>query len=135
MTRYWILAGLLTALTSTPFAAAQAPAPVRLVIKPVLCVLEKTATTCSVTFDISWKSELPADYCLEDSVNPEPLHCWQRSVTGDMKHERSFSEDFAFWLTPPDRMARISEVRIEILRVGSTDRRRERRTRHVWDVL
>jgi hypothetical protein len=136
MTRHWtIVAGLLTALASTPFATAQEPAPVKLVIKPLLCVLEKTATTCSVTFDISWKSVQPADYCLGDTVNPDPLRCWQRSVTGDMKHERSFSEDFAFWLAPPAGTARISEVKIEILRVGSTDRRRERRTRHVWDVL
>jgi hypothetical protein len=26
-------------------------------------------------------------------------------------------------------------VKITVLRVGSADRRRERRTRHVWDVL
>lgn len=135
MTRHWIFSGLLTALTAASSASAQEPAPVKLVIKPVLCVLEKTATTCSVTFDISWKSEEPADYCLADSVNPDPLRCWQRSVIGDLKHERSFSEDFAFWLTPPEGMPRLSEVKIEVLRVGSTDRRRERRTRHVWDVL
>jgi hypothetical protein len=24
---------------------------------------------------------------------------------------------------------------VEVLRVGSDDRRRERRTRHIWDVL
>ncbi len=133
MTR-WLTALLAAGLFHTPAIAAD-PAPVRLVIKPLLCVLDKTATTCSVTFDISWKSAQPADYCLADSVNPDPLRCWQRSVTGDMKHERSFSDDFAFWLTPPAGGARLSEVKIEVLRVGSTDRRRERRTRHVWDVL
>jgi hypothetical protein len=26
-------------------------------------------------------------------------------------------------------------VKVEVLRVGTADRRRERRTRHVWDVL
>jgi hypothetical protein len=133
MTR-WLTALLAAGLFHTPAIAAD-PAPVRLVIKPLLCVLDKTATTCSVTFDIRWKSAQPADYCLADSVSPDPLRCWQRSVTGDMKHERSFSDDFAFWLTPPAGGARLSEVKIEVLRVGSTDRRRERRTRHVWDVL
>lgn len=135
MTRLWVIAGLLAALSSAPSSLAQELPPVKLVIKPVLCVLDKTATACSVTFDIRWTSEQPADYCLADSVNPDPLRCWQRSVIGDLKHERSFSEDFAFWLTPPDGMPRLSEVKIEVLRVGSTDRRRERRTRHVWDVL
>ena len=52
-----------------------------------------------------------------------------------MKHERGFSEDFRFWLGSPAGGERISEVKIEVLRVGSEDRRRERRTRHVWDVL
>jgi hypothetical protein len=134
MTRHWI-AGLLAGLSLTSPVIAADPAPVKLVIKPLLCVLDKTATTCSITFDIRWKSTQPSDYCLADSTKPDPLRCWQRSVTGDMKHERSFSEDFAFWLTPPAGGARLSEVKIEILRVGSNDRRRERRTRHVWDVL
>ena len=45
------------------------------------------------------------------------------------------SEDFVFWLSPPAGTERVAEAKIEVLRVGSDDRRRERRTRHVWDVL
>jgi hypothetical protein len=135
MTRRWLPSGLIAALALNAPVLAADPPPVRLVIKPLLCVLDKTATTCAITFDIRWKSVQPSEYCLGDSVNPTPLHCWQRAVTGDMKHERRFSEDFAFWLTPPAGGVRLSEVKIEVLRVGSPDRRRERRTRHVWDVL
>jgi hypothetical protein len=127
--------GLVAALALSLPSHAADPPPVKLVIKPLLCVIDKSASTCAITFDIRWKSVQPSDYCLGDSVTATPLHCWQRAVTGTMKHERRFSEDFAFWLTPPAGGARISEVKIEIMRVGSTDRRRERRTRHVWDVL
>jgi hypothetical protein len=117
-------------------ALAADPAPaVKLAIKPLLCVLDKDAEACAVTFDIRWTSDKPSEYCLHDSVSATPLHCWPLSLTGTLKHERTFSEEFGLWLTSPAGGQRLSEVKIEVLRVGSTDRRRERRTRHVWDVL
>ncbi len=139
MARVTLLAGLMASLplvvatTSTAFAAE--PPPVKLTIKPLLCVLDKEAAACSVTFDVRWNSLKPTEYCLHDSVNEAPLRCWPVAVSGEMRHERTFSEDFRFWLTPLTGGERLSEVKIEVLRVGSTDRRRERRTRHVWDVL
>jgi hypothetical protein len=130
-----LLVGLTTGIATMSPALAAEPPPVKLTIKPLLCVLEKDAATCSVTFDVRWNSIRPSEYCLHDSINAAPLRCWSLAVSGAMKHERSFSEDFRFWLTPPAGGERLSEVKIEVLRVGSTDRRRERRTRHVWDVL
>lgn len=143
MRRTLTFAGLLAGLTLTAPALAQdTPAPVKLIIKPLLCVIDKDATSCAVTFDIRWKSPSPGEYCLSDSVQATPLRCWPRSLTGEMKQERVFSEDFRYWLSlpvagasPPAGSERLSEVKIEVLRVGSNDRRRERRTRHVWDVL
>jgi hypothetical protein len=130
----WI--SLAAGLCSTSVALAADPPPAEtLVVKPLLCEVEKSADACTVTFDIRWKSVQPSEYCLNDSVKPTPLHCWPRTTSGDTKHERSFSEDFSFWLTPPTGGERVAEVKIEVLRVGSNDRRRERRTRHVWDVL
>ena len=116
-------------------STADQPAPVKLIIKPLLCVIDKDATSCAVTFDIRWKSVQPGDYCLIDSVQTTPLRCWPRALAGELRQERIFSEDFRYWLSPPAGSERLSEVKIEVLRVGSSDRRRERRTRHVWDVL
>lgn len=116
-------------------AWAADPGPVKLIIKPLLCVLDKEGASCAVTFDIRWKSARPGEYCLSDSVQPAPLRCWPRAQSGAMNQERVFSEDFQYWLSPPAGGERLSEVKIEVLRVGSTDRRRERRARHVWDVL
>jgi hypothetical protein len=124
---------LLALLFTAPGFAADPP--IKLMIKPLLCVIDKDATSCAVTFDVRWKSAQPGEYCLNDSVKPAPLHCWTRTVSGNTRHERVFSEDFSFWLAEPTGGPRLSEVKIEVLRVGSTDRRRERRTRHVWDVL
>ena len=144
MNRTLALSGLAAGLLlAAPGFAADAPAnaPVKLVIKPLLCVIDKDATSCAVTFDIRWKSPQPAEYCLSDSVQATPLRCWPRALAGEMKQERVVSEEFRYWLSPPVSGApqaggdRLSEVKIEVLRVGSNDRRRERRSRHVWDVL
>ena len=133
-----VVAGL---LWMTPVFAADPP-PVKLVIKPLLCVIDKDATACAVTFDIRWKSVQPGEFCLNDSVQTTPLRCWPRALAGEMKQQREFGEDFRYWLSlpaaglsTPAGGERLSEVKIEVLRVGSNDRRRERRTRHVWDVL
>jgi len=116
-------------------AAAADPLPVRLSVKPLLCVIDKDAVACTINFDVRWKSTLAAEYCLNDSARQAPLRCWPRADSGEHTQERVVSEDFTFWLSPPTGTERVAEAKIEVLRVGSDDRRRERRTRHVWDVL
>ncbi len=134
MTPRLTITALLASLSLTaPLLAAEPP--VKLVVKPLLCVIDKGATDCTVTFDVRWKSQQPDEYCLYDSVQTTPLRCWPRALAGAMKQERVFSEDFLYWLATPAGIERLSPVKVEVLRVGSPDRRRERRTRHVWDVL
>ena len=116
-------------------AVAADPLPVKLVVKPLLCVVDKNETACTINFDVRWKSVLPAEYCLNDSARPAPVRCWPRTDSGEHTQERVVSEDFVFWLSPPSGTDRVAEAKIEVLRVGSDDRRRERRARHVWDVL
>ena len=116
-------------------AVAADPLPVKLVVKPLLCVIDKNEAACTINFDVKWKSVLPAEYCLNDSARPAPLRCWPRADSGEHTQERVVSEDFVFWLSPPTGAERVAEAKIEVLRVGSDDRRRERRARHVWDVL
>jgi Protein of unknown function (DUF3019) len=127
----FIAGGLGVAMSAT----AADPLPVRLSVKPLLCVIDKDAAACTISFDVRWKSTLPAEYCLNDSARPTPLRCWPRVDSGEHTQERTVSEDFVFWLSPPTGTERVAEAKIEVLRVGSDDRRRERRTRHVWDVL
>jgi hypothetical protein len=120
-------------VSAAPSVAAEPP--LKMAAKPVLCVLDKDATSCRMSFDIRWKSVLAGEYCLNDSFLTAPLRCWASARTGDTRIERVVSEDFLFWLGVPAGAEHLAEVKISVLRVGSTDRRRERRTRHVWDVL
>ena len=116
--------------------AGAAEPPVKLAVKPLLCVLDKEATSCTMTFDIRWKSLIAGEFCLNDTLQTEPRMCWAGGQTaGNTTERREVSEEFMYWLGVPAGTERLTEVKISVLRVGSTDRRRERRTRHVWDVL
>ncbi len=89
-----------------------------------------------MTFDIRWKSVLAAEYCLNDSALTAPLRCWATSAhRRRIRSKREVSEEFLYWLGAPGGAQRVAEVKIEVLRLDSADRRRDRRTRHVWDVL
>jgi hypothetical protein len=127
-------AAIATLVLALPATAAE-PAPVKLAVKPLLCVVDKGASSCMMSFDIRWKSVRAGDYCLNDSAKPEPVRCWPTASDGAVLQERAVSEEFVFWLGAPGGTDHLDEVKVSVLRVGSADRRRERRTRHVWDVL
>lgn len=117
-----------------PAAGADVPAA-RLIVKPLLCVLDRESPMCAMTFNIRWKSEEAREYCLNDSAQNAPLRCWPITDSGSHQQDREVSEAFVYWLGAPGGAERLAEVRIEVLRLDSQDRRRERRSRHVWDVL
>jgi hypothetical protein len=133
--RAWLTLVAVVSVGAAFPAVAADPPPVKLVVKPLLCVIDKDETACTINFDVRWKSPLAAEYCLNDSARPAPLRCWPRADAGEHTQERVVTEDFKFWLSPPAGTERVAEAKVEVLRVGSDDRRRERRTRHVWDVL
>jgi hypothetical protein len=121
-------------LASLPAAAVELPAA-RLIVKPLLCVIDREAGQCSMTFRIRWKSVAAAEYCLNDSALSTPLRCWPSAASGSHDQKREVSEAFVYWLGAPGGTQRTAEVKIDVLRLDSSDRRRERRARHVWDVL
>lgn len=133
--RKLLLILIASALAGTLPAQAADPPPVRLSVKPLLCVLDHAATACMMSFDIRWKSILAREYCLNDSALSGPLHCWANALSGAVGQKREVGEDFIFWLGAPGGAEHLAEVKIAVLKVDSADRRRERRTRHVWDVL
>jgi hypothetical protein len=126
---------LVFALALAPLPAAAEPPPVKLAVKPLLCVVDKAASSCMMSFDIRWKSVAANEYCLNDSAKSDPVRCWARALNGAMLQEREVGEEFVYWLGAPGGTDHLAEVKVTVLRVGSDDRRRERRTRHVWDVL
>ena len=124
------------ALLLPAIALGQDPAEgdVRLQVKPVLCVTDNRNPTCELSFLVTWQSGTTGYYCLFHDFGDGPLRCWSEEHAGEMIDDRTVNESFTFWMTGEDLANRLAEVDVEVLRLDSDDRRRNRRTRHVWDI-
>lgn len=104
-------------------------------VKPLLCIAARNSETCATVFQIDWRSPQPGNYCLASDYSSLPLRCWTQAVAGEHRDRVIVTKDFYYWITQSDSTQRLSAVKVELLRLRSEDRRRERRSRHVWDVL
>ncbi len=123
------------ALLGAQQSGRAADAAVSLQVKPLLCIIDQFAPSCAMKFQLRWQSVRLGDFCVNNDLQPLPLRCWDQSRNGELREQRVVSQDFSYWLSEPLHSERQAVVKVEVLRIGSSDRRRERRTRHIWDVL
>ena len=125
------LALLLPALAISEQAAAE---DMSLSVKPVLCITDKRSPSCDMAFLVVWQSALTGYYCLFNDFDDAPVRCWNEERAGELSDERTVRENFSYWMTDRNLASRLAVVTVEVLRMDSDDRRRKRRTRHVWDI-
>ncbi len=101
----------------------------------MLCIANRQSDTCATVFLIDWKSPRPGDYCLASNNQEAPLQCWAQASGGAHRDNVVVTQDFYYWLSERTSARKLSPVKVELMRIHSDDRRRERRSRHVWDVL
>ena len=123
----------LTLLFATLVPAAQAD-DMKLTVKPILCITDNRNPVCEMSFLVVWESGERGYYCLFNDYGEAPVRCWNEEREGQLTDDRSVRETFRFWMTSDDMAERLAEVSVEVLRMDSDDRRRKRRTRHVWDI-
>ena len=123
----------LTLLFATLVPAAQAD-DMKLTVKPILCITDNRNPVCEMSFLVVWESGERGYYCLFNDYGEAPVRCWNEEREGQLTDDRSVRETFSFWMTSDDMAERLAEVSVEVLRMDSDDRRRKRRTRHVWDI-
>jgi hypothetical protein len=107
---------------------------VELEVKPVLCVTDSRNPSCELSFVVRWRSVTRDYYCVFNDFGDGPLNCWEEAMAGETTDERDVEQSFTFWMTGEDLERRLAEVAVEVLQLDSGDRRRKRRTRHVWDI-
>ncbi len=130
MRRVLTLALLLPAL-----AAAEGDAgDMQLSVKPLLCITDSRNPSCEMSFLVVWQSGDTGYYCLFNDMDDAAVRCWSEERTGRLTDDRTVREDFSYWMTADDPEIRLAQVDVEVLRMDSDDRRRSRRTRHVWDI-
>ena len=111
---------------------ADSDAEMTLTVKPVLCITDRRTPECEMSFLVIWQSATSGYYCLYNDLTETPIRCWNERREGEVQDERTVRESFSYWMT--DEIERVAEVAVEVLYMDSDDRRRRRRTRHVWDI-
>jgi hypothetical protein len=126
-----LLVSVLLLLALMPTAHAE---EMKLTVKPLLCITDNRNPVCEVRFLVVWETEERGYYCLFNDYGETPLRCWNEEQKGQAADDRAVQETFSFWMTGADTEARLAEVSVEVLYMDSDDRRRTRRTRHVWTI-
>jgi len=127
---------LTLALLLPALALAEDPAgdDMRLTVKPVLCITDNRNPSCDMSFLVVWQSGETGYYCLFNDFTGAPVRCWSEELTGRLSEDRIVRENFSYWMTGSEPGNRLAEITVEVLHMGTDDRRRRRRTRHVWDI-
>ncbi len=131
MRLFLTIALLLPALV---LAEDQAGDDMRLTVKPILCITDNRNPSCDMSFLVLWQSGETGYYCLFNDLTEAPVRCWSEDQAGRLNDDRIVRQNFSYWMTGSDPDSRLAEVTVEVLRMDSDDRRRKRRTRHVWDI-
>lgn len=127
-----LFAFILAGLTGPEQSRAE---PVVLRVKPVLCITDKRTPQCKMSLTVEWRSRRPGSYCLYNDLSPEPLDCWNQESSGRHVEDRVVVRSFSYWLASGSVDLRIAEAMVEVMSTHSPDRRRHRRSRHVWSIL
>jgi hypothetical protein len=114
--------------------AAAEESDVELDVKPVLCIIDSRTPACDMHFLIAWQSGIRGYYCLFSQLATAPLRCWTEAAAGSHAEHRTIDESFRYWLTRDNGNEPLAAVMVEVMST-ETDRRRKRRSRHVWDIL
>jgi len=108
---------------------------VQLKVKPVLCIIDRRTPSCDMDFLIAWQSPVLGYYCLHNPFVAVPLRCWSEADAGQHEERRIVEKGFMFWMTAEGSDEPVAAVEVEVMTSDTPDRRRKRRTRHVWDIL
>jgi hypothetical protein len=106
-----------------------------LTVKPLLCIVDARTPACDMRFAIRWAGVDSGYYCVFNELEDDALRCWSEAQSGDLRDERSVAETFSYWLSRGVDAPVLAEATVDVLKKDSSDRRRQRRTRHVWDIL
>ena len=133
----WLIPALLAFASVPLLAETDAPGDrvMRLKVRPVLCITDERTPSCEMSFLVVWQSEQTGYYCLYSDFEESALRCWTDKRSGELNDERTVKTDFSYWMTGNDDESLLATVAVEVLRMDTGDRRRKRRSRHVWEFF
>lgn len=104
-------------------------------VKPVLCIVDARAPACTLEFRVRWQTRRTGYRCVRAGDDDGPLRCWAAADRGSVTDARRVTDSFDYSLTSGEDSLVLATTSVEVVRKAGEDRRRRRRTRHVWDIL
>ena len=105
-----------------------------LTVKPLLCIVDLRTPSCDIRFTIAWRAATAGYYCVHNDFENAALRCWVEARSGELQDHRTVVESFRYWINHGADRPALATATVDVLRKDSDDRRRRRRTRHVWDI-
>ena len=127
----WLVTLLLLLLP----AFASADEEMQLKVRPLLCIIDERTPSCQMSFLVLWRSAETGYYCLHNDFGQAPLRCWIEQRSGELSDDRTVDTEFRYWIMGDDNDSPLAVAAVEVLQLATDDRRRKRRSRHVWDIL
>lgn len=107
-----------------PLRASELP-KLEFSIKPRLCVLSGDEEACYDELEVRWSAEQTMNLCLYQSVDDEPLTCWQNTRSGVHHFVLTASQNITFYLREPGESWQVSEA-FEVIHDHKKYRRQRR---------
>ena len=128
------LAALPALLAAFPGKASESDPPgFRLFVRPSICVSYDSEAPCTMSMEVRWEGEAPADVCLRDAIAPPMLHCWQDSSRGRVEIDYANTVDVRYQLVEENSQGVLAEAEVKVINRDLRDSRKRRR--HVWSIL
>ncbi len=105
----------------------------KLYVRPSICVSYDRDVPCTMSMQVSWEGEAPADVCLRDATTTPMLHCWQDSNRGSVAIDYANTVDVRYQLVEETSLGVLAEAEIKVINRDLRDSRKRRR--HVWSIL
>ena len=117
-----------SAVFSSAILAAEVD--VQFTIKPRLCILAQGETECNDELQMHWRTGDPVSICIAESLQDEPLHCWENVSEGHFAYMVSAVESKLFQLRSSSGV--IAEQTFEIVH---DDKRYRRSRKNPWSFF
>lgn len=127
-----VLAALLLTVPAGHASEDDAPS-YKLLVRPSICVSYDSEAPCTMSMQVSWEGEAPADVCLRDATTTPMLHCWENSNRGSVAIDYANTVDVLYQLVEETSLGVLAEAEIKVINRDLRDSRKRRR--HVWSIL
>jgi len=107
----WVFENTLAAKLTENLAAKN---NVNLTVSPEQCVAMQQGQNCYIVVELFWQAQEAGNYCLYNSIQQQPLQCWNNSSSGKLKKEFTTKANLLFYLKPQSGQKSLATAKVKM---------------------